>query len=74
MRFRFDDLRSIPTTLEFSYFQLFFGEDLISHSIEPESLENFKIKCVNCYCLILYIEYIEGKFRSFPTGCLKKIV
>ena len=28
-------------------------------------VENCQIICVKCYCLILYTEYIEGKFRSF---------
>ena len=36
-----------------------------SGSIGVESLENFEIKCVKFYCLILSSELIETDFRSF---------
>ena len=34
-------------------------------SIGLASLENFEIKSVKCFCLILSTELIERKFRSF---------
>ena len=40
-------------------------ERSLIHKIRLESLQNFKIKCVKCYWLILVIEFIEGNFRSF---------
>ena len=34
-------------------------------SIGLESLQNFEIKCVKCYYLVLSTEQIEWNFRSF---------
>ena len=34
-------------------------------SIGLESLQNFKIKCVKCYYLILSTQHNEGNLRTF---------
>ena len=44
----------------------FLSKCIVYCNIGLESLENFNINSVKCYCLIMSTEKIKKKFRSFP--------